>query len=465
MKKSRKIILAGLAALMLAGTCVLTACSDDDNKGEQEHTHKYVNYVCDGCGSVDPTAQGTEGLIYTEIEDNGTVIGYSVTSHTNLSFGDEEDGEPDVEFTPTQVIVPATHDGKPVLEIAKYAFYERANITSIIIADGVTKICDAAFGDCVGLVNVAMGNGVKEIGEMAFGYCTSLQSIKIPKSVESIGRGAFYGFRGIAGISVYSGNTNYKSTGNCLIETAEKTLIWGNKNSVIPTDGSVENIGFYAFYRSEGLTAINIPNTVKSIGEGAFEECGDLLSVNIPDSVKAIGEYAFFRCSSMTSITFGKGLTSIGRGAFSTCNSLQTITVASGNTKYHSSGNCLIETATKTLLLGGKNAVLPTDGSIAVIAERAFQNRGGWSTLVIPDSVTEIGSEAFYGSDLTSIKMGVNVTKIGEYAFGYNNDLTSIEFDGSKEEWAAITKEADWKYETGEFTVTCNNGTLSKSEC
>ena len=67
------------------------------------------------------------------------------------------------------------------------------------------------------------------------------------------------------------------------------------------------------------------------------------------------------------------------------------ITVADGNTVYHSAGNCLIETESKTLVLGCKNSVIPTDGSVTSIGEYAFYGCTSFTSVTIPSSVTSIG--------------------------------------------------------------------------
>ena len=102
----------------------------------------------------------------------------------------------------------------------------------------------------------------------------------------------------------------------------------------------------------EDLTEVTIPAEVTSIGEHAFYDCSGLTSITIPDSVTSIGEYAFQDCSSLTSITIPNSVTSIGSSAFSECSGLTSIVVEDGNPVYHSAGNCIIETATKTLILG-----------------------------------------------------------------------------------------------------------------
>ena len=52
--------------------------------------------------------------------------------------------------------------------------------------------------------------------------------------------------------------------------------------------------------------------------------------------------------------------------------SIKSITVEEGNPIYHSAGNCLIETATKKLVLGSDNSVIPNDGSVTSIGMDAF---------------------------------------------------------------------------------------------
>ena len=166
---------------------------------------------------------------------------------------------------------------------------------------------------------------------------------------------------------------------------------------------------------------------VTSIGEYAFEDCTGLTSVTIGNGVTSIGEGAFINCTGLTSVTIGNGVTSIGSWAFWGCSGLTSITVAQGNTKYHSAGNCLIETESKTLVVGCKNSIIPNDGRVTSIGDRAFINCTGLTSITIPDSVTSIGGGAFYDcTGLTSVTIGNSVTSIGDAAFGNCTGLTSI---------------------------------------
>ncbi|MDY5076488.1 MAG: leucine-rich repeat domain-containing protein, partial [Paludibacteraceae bacterium] len=240
---------------------------------------------------------------------------------------------------------------------------------------------------------------------------------------------------------------------NAIIETATNTLIVGCQSTTIPN--SVTSIGDFAFYTCSSLTSITIPNSVTSIGDGAFMYCFSLISITIPNSVTSIGESAFHSCSSLTSLTIPNSVTSIGRSAFNNCSSLTSINipnsvtsignlafykcssltsmgVESGNTTYDSRENCnaIIETATNTLIAGCQSTIIPN--SVTSIGSHAFFYCSTLTSITIPNSVTSIGSSAFEDcSALTTITIPNSVTSIGDYVFWGCSALTSITIPNS----------------------------------
>jgi BspA type Leucine rich repeat region (6 copies) len=206
-------------------------------------------------------------------------------------------------------------------------------------------------------------------------------------------------------------------------------------NAIIPaaTNGyPVTSIGFAAF-QYLGITNVSIPNRVTSIGSDAFLVCTSLKSVTIPDSVTSIGVDVFTECSVLTGVTIGTGLTNIGYDAFSECSSLTNFTVDASNTAYASSSGVLFDKAQATLIqfpagLGG-GYIIPN--SVTNIGKEAFRACTNLTNVTIPNSVTGIGDYAFEFCALRSVTISNSVTSIGNYAFYYCSSLTSVTITNS----------------------------------
>ena len=189
---------------------------------------------------------------------------------------------------------------------------------------------------------------------------------------------------------------------------------------------SVTQIGENAFEYCESLTNVSIPSSVTSIGDYAFYFCINLTSITIPEGVTSIECFVFGGCDSLTSITIPSSVTSIGEQAFTCGFSLTRIIVSAENPVYHSEGNCLIETESKTLVVGCENSIIPDNGSVNSIGDWAFVGYRGLTSITIPDSVNSIGDWTFAYCGLTSIIIPDSVNSIGDYAFWYCDSLASI---------------------------------------
>ena len=207
------------------------------------------------------------------------------------------------------------------------------------------------------------------------------------------------------------------------IEGNTYEIRWNNNSTVELTKGTnTESVSI-----PESVTYNGKTYAVTGIRNDAFRNYGNLVSLIIPKSITSIGESAFCNCSSLTSINVDKA-----------------------NTVFNSRDNCnaIIQTKSNTLVLGCKTTVIPNN--VTSIGTNAFYGRdvtsvkipesvtnigryafGGFnrSAFTIPNSVTSIGIGAFVTSGLTSITIPENVTSIGEYAFGGCFDLKTITFN------------------------------------
>ncbi len=127
--------------------------------------------------------------------------------------------------------------------------------------------------------------------------------------------------------------------------------------------------------------------------------------------------------------------------------------------------------------------------AVTSIGAEAFDGCTPLASVVIPANVTSIGHRAFYGctslasltfggkSKLTSIgnyafchckllqkiALPADVSAIGENAFDWCAALTEIDFAGTTADWLKVEKGDSWDNETGNYVITCTDGTIDKS--
>ena len=182
------------------------------------------------------------------------------------------------------------------------------------------------------------------------------------------------------------------------------------------------------------MSSITIPDNVTKICWGAFYGCKSLTSIILPASLKSISGSVFAYCSSLTSIYFGDNIETVGGSVFEGCSNLTSVYINNLESW------CKIQfssTDSNPLFYGGhlfingeevKELVIPN--SITSIGSYTFCG-SGITTLTIPNSVTTIGNGAFRScSGLTEISIGNNITKINQATFSGCTNLKSLTLGG-----------------------------------
>ncbi len=399
--------------------------------------HTFENYVCKVCGEYTPNAPITDGLEFFPVMSDGNTITYSVNG-----IGTATDKD---------IIIPKQYNGSPVTAIGANAFSDCEELTSVTIPNSVTTIEDSAFGGCTGLTRVVLPVSATRVCSTAFWACTGLTQTEYDNAYYlGNSENPYEILIAAKSTDITSCAINDKTS----IITAEAFSGCVNLSSVTLPD-SIEGAGYDAFSgcnsliyaeydnayylgndenpymllvaaKSYQITTCTIHERTKIICGGAFEDT-EINKIEIPDSVTKIDAYAFFEIDTLKKVTIGSGVKYIEYMAFvSTHDGIDEITVSGDNEFYHSKNNCLIETATKRLIVGTDNSVIPDDGSVVTIGSYAFAECKELTSVSVPDSVIIIEKDAFYyywDSNLTSVTIPASVTYIGKSAF-YVKGLT-----------------------------------------
>ncbi len=270
-----------------------------------------------------------------------------------------------------------------VTGIGERAFEYCRDLTSVVIPNSVTSIGILAFDQCSSLTSVVIPNSVTSIGNQAFLYCGGLTSVEIPNSVTSIGYRAFQNCLGLTSVEIPNSVTSIRVG----------TFAGCSSLTSVEIPNSVTSIGNEAFWGCSGLTSMEIPNSVTSIGNSAFEYCLGLTSVVIGNGVTSIGDCAFQDCLVLTSVVIGNGATSIGGNAFY------------GTAWYNNQPDGVVYLDNYLLKYKGtmlSNTSIEIKDGTLLIADDAFEYCRDLTSVVIPNSVTSIGSYAF--SDCDNLK-------------------------------------------------------------
>lgn len=288
----------------------------------------------------------------------------------------------------TDLTIPETIRGMPVVAIGMDAFMNCFTIRSITIPDTVVIIDMLAFNNCYALEHITLGRGVKVINDSSF-----VDSDKM--SYSEYENGYYIG----------SEDNPYLAF-------------------VSPISIDVETITFH-------------PDT-KIICGGALKLCKALQEIVFHEGIISLGDYALTYCSALERIHIPATLETLGLLVFGGYDALQEIVVAEGNANFKSVNGSLFSRDGSQLIKYAAGQTVASyrvpDGTV-IIGREAFRNAKHLTEVVLPDSVEEIDHLGFlHCENLRSIHLGNGLKKIGGQAFGYCKSLTQITIPDSVEE-------------------------------
>ena len=331
-----------------------------------------------------------------------------------------------------------------------------AEITRVVVEEGVTTVGGGAFKDLSALETVELPEGIESVGMSAFDGCVSLTELELPSTVTEIGETAFKDCTSLYSVGLPEG---LRTIGPYAFEFCEFL-------NDIKLPSTVTALGAGAFAGCESLYSMKLPSSLRSIGKNTFDGCAALTALDIPAGVESIGEGTFAGCVSLTELTLHEGLRSIAVNAFGDsglkavtipasvteiedyafdwCSTLERIDVAAGSTAYASADGVLFDAGMTTLIKypegkTGKSYTVP-DG-VTALGPGSMFSVPALEEVTLPDSVTSLGKFALNECEnLTVVNIGAGLKTVGFAAFKFTA-LTDVYYAGTAEQWRAILVE------------------------
>ena len=343
-------------------------------------------------------------------------------------------------------------------------FVDCQQLVAVTFPPTVTTIDASSFSNCHSLTSLTLGENITDIGGYAFSGCEGLWFIKVEnQNPPAVGNNAFNDVDGdipvyvpCGTLSVYQNATGwngftdfrdacdtihfadaavraiclehwdsdhdgYLSYGEAAAVTSIGEFFRGRLDiqtfNELQYFTSLTEIGDNAFKGCAWLNTIELPATIASIGSLAFYNTGLEDMSLMPEAIRTIGFSAFGQCRNLATIVIPASVNYIEGNPFGNCPALNNIWVDSNNPVYDARNNCkaIIETATNTLVTGGKNTVIPDD--VTALGSYAFSGQTTLTSITLLASIASLGNGVF--ENCTGLTV-VNVQAETPPTLGYN---------------------------------------------
>lgn len=329
------------------------------------------------------------------------------------------------------------------------------------------------------ITKIVIDDGVTSIGSKAFIAYTKVTSVSIGKDVSEIGVGALSQLSACTTFDVSSENSYFMTdTTGALFDHSKTKLIafpCGSSVEEYAIPATVKVISYGAFSRAAHLKTITIPadSSLSTIGYGAFAFTTALETVNeVPASVETIGDIPFAQsgvkyiyCADKdTKDRIQNKVTGLLVDVLLTDETPAIEFTDNGYTYRIDDGKALLVSAPKNVATSTVPSKVTCQGTtypVTGIWKGAFAISLDWreansskdkrneviTSVVLPDSVTQIGERAFYFcKNLSKITIQANTVSIDYIAFAtQNTNGTTVDFSAvttlqsnDTDKWAGV---------------------------
>ena len=277
-------------------------------------------------------------------------------------------------------------------------------------------------------VTFSTGAEIKVVPKGEFKNCMGLKKIVLPATVTTIDANAFENCSSLTTLGIGAANDNVvdlskvttvgtTAFGNC---SAIKTIEFGKYS----TRSTKLELKGQAFVNCTSLQKVEIPiQDALKMGTGAFENCSGLMEVGLEEGLQYIGNSVFKGVGADTADGDAAKFYVIGEETKDYSCLPKTITYIGDNAfqesfiKKMDLSSCTKLTKINKSAFTGADFQYGDDIDLSNLTDDQRENLYKEYTIVLPESLTSIGEEAFHKCGITYIDIPKSCTDIGKSAF------------------------------------------------
>lgn len=182
------------------------------------------------------------------------------------------------------------------------------------------------------------------------------------------------------------------------------------------------------YKNGKGIIKCNGTITRTSLYDGIFENCTTLQTITFPNSLTILGSDAFRDCANLIDFYIPNSVTEWPTRIFSGCVKLKEINIPN---------------------------------TVTSIGDYAFSDNPALISIIIPDSVTFIDGAILYKTGIQSATLSKNIDSVPEHLFNHCTNLTNIIYNGTMNQWNALSKGYYWNSDMPATVVHCTDGDVA----